>query len=101
MKRKFIIFLIIAIALGLLIAWIDSRPNWDDAGITAFMILFITIICGYFSVERPWLMALAVGIWIPLSGIILNHNFEGFIALIPAFIGSYIGFFANRKKTGH
>jgi hypothetical protein len=68
MKKTFIIFLIIATVLGLLITWIDSRPGWDDAGITAFLILFVSIICGYFSSERPWLLALAIGIWIPLFG---------------------------------
>ena len=29
------LLVIVALALGLIIAYVDSRPTWDDAGITA------------------------------------------------------------------
>ena len=34
------VLLPIAIGLGLLIAYVDSRPNWDDTGLTA-LALFV------------------------------------------------------------
>ncbi len=91
-----IISLSLALVLGLAIAWIDSRPNWDDAGITVVMVLSASALCGFISVRKPWLIALAVGIWIPLAGIITTHNYGGIIALIPAFLGSYSGHFIKR-----
>jgi hypothetical protein len=41
--------------------------------------------------QRPWLLALAVGMWIPLRGIIVTHNYGSILALIIAFVGAYGG----------
>lgn len=95
MKPLFLRALIIAILLGISIAYIDTRPHWDDTGISVLMILIAAFICGLLSPQRTWLMALAVGIWIPLFNIIATHNFGSSIALIPAFIGAYTGYFAK------
>jgi hypothetical protein len=87
--------LIVAILLGISIAYIDTRPHWDDTGISVLMILMAAFICGILSPHRTWLVALAVGVWIPLFNIISAHNFGSSIALIPAFIGAYSGYFAK------
>ncbi|NJD22003.1 MAG: hypothetical protein FIA82_04960 [Melioribacter sp.] len=88
---KFWISLIISSLLGLLIAWIDSRPNWDDSGITAVMIFCVSAFFGFIMINRPWLWALCVGIWIPLNSILFYMNYTAILALIFAFIGSYVG----------
>ena len=54
-----------AIAVGLAIAYVDSRPNWDDTGITAFSMLIAAGGFALIAPRRPWLWALAVGIWVP------------------------------------
>ncbi|HEY6708145.1 MAG TPA: hypothetical protein VJB61_11200, partial [Actinomycetota bacterium] len=46
--------------------------------------------------SRPWLWALAVGLWIPALGIILRHNPTALIALVPAFLGAFAGAGARR-----
>jgi len=97
MKKSFLIFFPLAVAMGLIIAWIDSRPNWDDTGISVLMILIAASICGYFADQRPWLIALAVSVWIPLNGIIGTHNYGGLLALAPGFIGAYAGYLARRN----
>jgi hypothetical protein len=99
-KRSFIVFLAFAVISGLIIAWIDSRPGWDDAGISAGMILLAGALWGYLASQKPWLIALSVGIWIPLFGIINGFHFEGLLALIPAFIGAYAGYFTKRFVSG-
>ena len=93
-----LILLTPAIITGLLIAWIDSRPNWDDTGISVLMILVAAAIFGFFDSEKPWLTALAVSIWIPLSGILSSTNFGSLLALVPGFAGAYMGYILKRKK---
>jgi hypothetical protein len=55
-----------AVALGLAIAYLDSRPGWDDAGVTAFALLLFAGAFGVIVLYRPWVWTLAIGIWIPL-----------------------------------
>jgi hypothetical protein len=83
--------IVIAILLGLLIAFIDTRPHWDDTGVTVLLILIASFVCGFLSSKRPWLMAIAVGLWIPVFNIIFSGNFGSLIALIPAFVGAFAG----------
>jgi len=58
--------LIVAVLAGAGIGYIDSRPNWDDAGITAFAMLVLAGLCGLIAPRRAWRWALAIGLWIPL-----------------------------------
>ena len=101
MKKQFIISLIIAITIGLTIAWIDTRPHWNDTGVSVFLILLSSIYCGYLSSQKPWLIALAVSIWVPLFNIIIAHNYGALLALVPGFIGAYIGYFVRRTIINH
>lgn len=100
MKKTFnIYFLLQPIVFGLAIAWIDSQRNWDDTGITAFMILFVTTLFGFLSAQKPWLIALAVSIWIPIWGIACTSNYASLIALLLGFIGACLGYFAKKLIT--
>jgi hypothetical protein len=99
MRKSFILAAILASILGIGIAYIDSQPNWDDSGISAFMVLMAAVLCGYLAKQKPGLIALAVGIWIPICGIIFAQNFGSLLALLPAFIGAYSGWWINRILT--
>jgi len=92
---------IAAILLGILIAYIDTRPHWNDDGISVLMILLASTVCGYFSHKRPWLIAILVGIWVPLFNIIIAKNFGSLIAIVPAFIGAYAGYYLSRLKMAN
>jgi hypothetical protein len=85
------IMLIVAIVLGLAIWWVDSRPHWDDTGITAAMVLFVTGLLGLMVPRRAWIWGLAVGVWIPLGSILQHQSYAAILALIIAFIGAYGG----------
>ncbi len=87
----------LALVIGLLIAWIDSSPGWDDDGITAFVILGVTASMGFFSPGKPWLWALLVTVWIPLYAITSTHNYTSFLALAIGFVGAYAGALAARN----
>ena len=94
MKRFLII--ILAVIVGVTIALIDSQPGWDDAGITAGLLVLSSIILGFFLPKQPWLVALATGLWIPLAAVFFTHNYGGIIALLFTFIGAYLGMFIHR-----
>jgi hypothetical protein len=89
----------ISIAVGVLIAYVDSRPNWDDTGITALAIFAACFLFATFDPVRPWLWALCVGVWIPLAGIIFSHNFGSLLALAFAVGGAYSGTAFRRTLT--
>lgn len=101
MKKISIIVLLLATITGLAIAWIDSRPNWDDTGISVMMVLLASTLFGYISPQKPWLTALAVSVWISLASIAISNNFGALIALIPGFIGAYFGYFVKTRTGGH
>lgn len=92
MKKTFHIYFILSIASGLTIAWIDSRPHWDDTGITARLILLAATLFGFLSYEKTWLIALAVSIRIPVWAIVSTQNYGTLLAFIPGFTGAYAGY---------
>ncbi|MBP1659488.1 MAG: hypothetical protein H6P95_680 [Candidatus Aminicenantes bacterium] len=97
MRKAFPIgFSLAASALGILIAWVDSRPTWDDTGITAGAVFLTAALFGALRPSRVLVWAVAVGVWIPLFGIALHHNPGSLLALAPAFLGSYAGALARR-----
>ena len=85
------LLILIAIIIGHIFAYIDSRPNFDDTGILAFSIAIASGIIAFISSRRPWFWALAVGIWLPLHNWIHNGNSGSLIALVFALAGAYLG----------
>ena len=88
--RTMILF-VIALAWGGLITYVDSRPTWDDTGVTVGTLLVISGMFGFVGPKQPWLWALALGVWIPLLGIVRTQNYSALLALIVAFAGAYGG----------
>ncbi len=78
--------------VGILLAYVDSLPRWDDAGIIAGSLLLVSFLLTALGYRRPWLMALAIGVWIPLRGIIVSHEMSLLLILIFPFLGAYAGF---------
>jgi hypothetical protein len=58
------------------------------------LIFIFSILSGFFAGQKPWLIALGVSLWVSLFGLI-NGNMIGLIALIPGFIGAYLGNYFN------
>ena len=89
-----------AIAAGWGIAVVDSRPGWDDTGITAAAVFGSSLLFGVIRPGRAWLWALAVGLWIPLLGIVRHQNYVTLLALAFAFAGAYAGAFGRKLFFG-
>jgi len=97
------ILLSIAVLAGLFFAYVDSRPTWDDTGILAGGMLLISGLLTLLGHRKPWLIALAVGIWIPLHDIYLSHDFLLILVLLIPFVGAYGGWAVRLgiRKTFH
>lgn len=104
------ILFVIAILTGLFIAYVDSRPTWDDTGITAGTILLSSGLLTLLGYRWPWLIALAIGLWMPLYETYLSHNFRlpgvillPVVVLLIALIGAYAGWAVRLgiRKTLH
>jgi hypothetical protein len=85
----------LATAIGLALGILDTRSNWDDTGAIAMAVLVSCAALGVVSPARPWLWALAVGIWLPVLNIALAGNFGSLLALAFAFAGAYAGMAAR------
>jgi len=93
----------IAVLAGLFSAYVDSRPTWDDTGILVGGLLLVSGLLTLLGHRRPWLIALAVGIWIPVYEIITTHDFMMLVILLIPLIGAYGGWLVRLgiQKTFH
>ena len=80
-----------ALVVGLLLALVDLSPGWDDTGMSAAAVFAAAATLGAARPSRAWLWALAVGLWIPILGIVVRGNAEALIALAPALLGAAAG----------
>ena len=97
---KTLLMLIFALCLGGCITYIDSRPTWDDTGVTAAALFLSAAVFGFASPRWAWAWGLALGLWIPLLGIPRAGNYGSLLALLFAFAGAYGGFLL-RKAARH
>jgi len=81
----------IAVLAGLFSAYVDSRPTWDDTGILVGGLLLVSGLLTLLGHRRPWLIALTVGMWIPIYDIYLSHDFRMLVILLFPLIGAYGG----------
>ena len=102
--------LVLAGLTGLFIAYVDSRPTWDDTGITAGTMLLSSGLLTLLGYRRPWLIALAIGLWTPLYESYLSRNFSlpgvilfPLLVLLFPLVGAYAGWAVRLgiRKTFH
>jgi hypothetical protein len=90
------VLLAIAVLSGLLLTYVDASPNWDDTGIIAGGLLLSAGLLTLLGHRRPWLVALAVGVWLPLRYILfVSHDFMMLLVLLFPFFGAYAGWAAR------
>ena len=88
-----------AIASGLAIAYVDSRPTWDDTGVTAAAMVLVAGSLGLLGARRPWAWALLVGIWIPAWAIARTpavSMLAMLLVLLFPLAGAYAGMVVRR-----
>lgn len=95
-KKWLLVLVPLAILIGLGIAYLDSRPNWDDTAVLVAALLLVSALFGALFPRWPWLWALAIGAWIPLNAIVASQDFMMLIVLVFPFMGAYSGMFARK-----
>jgi hypothetical protein len=97
------VYFAIALVLGFAIMFVDSQPKWDDTGIIAFAMLGCAGLIALLAGKRPWLIALAIGLWIPARYIITSQNFSMLFTLLFPLVGAYAGWLVRRviPKMSH
>src|SRR5918994_5763951 len=86
--------LLAAAIIGIVIAYVDSRPAWDDTGVTAFSLIAASALCGFASPRRPWRCALAVGMWILVFAMLGSASLDAVVMLVIVMctlVGAYAG----------
>jgi hypothetical protein len=85
------ILLVLGLLSGLFLAYLDALPHWDDTGLLVGGLLLAGGLLALLGYRRPWLLALAIGIWIPLHDIFLSHDPRMLFVLLFPFFGAYAG----------
>jgi hypothetical protein len=80
---------LVASLIGLGLGYLDSRPSWDDTGITAALLLLTAGTVAGISGRRPWLWALLIGIWIPLLEVRGAAGLASLAALAVSTLGAF------------
>ena len=93
--RRDAFLVVLSTAIGLVIAYVDSQPTWDDTGITATMLLLMGALVSGISARRPWLWAILIGGWVPIFEV-SSAGWAGLAALGVAAIGATAGYLVVR-----
>lgn len=100
MSRRDRWLVVAALAAGLTIAFIDSRPTWDDTAVTVGALLTVSAAIAAIAGRRPWLWGLLVGIWIPIFEIRPGLPVAPLVALVFAIVGALLGWVVGRFLRG-
>lgn len=65
-NRRWIALGVVALIVGIAIGWNDSRPAWDDTGVTAGLLVVAGAIFGVLDPPRWWIWALLIGVGTPI-----------------------------------
>jgi len=93
------ILLTIAILSGLFLAYVEASPNWDDTGLLVISLLVSAGLLTLLGHTRPWLVALAVGAWIPIRYIFQSQDLGMLIVLLFPLVGAYTGWVIRSGAT--
>jgi hypothetical protein len=82
-----------ALAAGLAVAWMDTRPLWDDAGITAGCVFLASALAAGAG-AMPWLVILLTAG--PLVAVEIGGGSGVLIAAVVAAFGAAVGWSLRR-----
>ena len=87
---------LLALTAGIFIGYVDTRPTWDDAGITAGMTLISAAILAGLAPRVALLIALGIGLPIWFFNYPGTGNGGSYAVLAIALLGAGIGYGLSR-----
>lgn len=91
-----LLILFLALLSGLAIAYVNARSNWGSTGIVVGLIFISAALLSFINTRYAWLWALLIGIWVPLTSVLTNSNYNALLALAFAYFGAFLGFFVKK-----
>lgn len=107
MNKRLIFVYVLAVLFSIAIGYVDTHAKTDDNLPFVLLLLLVTFLFGVAQPKQAWAWALIIGLGVPsahLIGLLFGYRppypvepnvFITFIALIPAFIGAYLGVLAR------
>lgn len=83
---------VIGLAVGLVLGYVDSRPTWDDTGITAVAVFSAAAVLVMVRPKLFWLTGVAVGLPILVMNAVLNANYGSALAVVIGLAGAAVGY---------
>ena len=96
MNRKTLVVVAIAAGVGTVIGFVDSRPTWDDTGVTAGALLLAALVLALIRPRAAWVIALAVGLPVVLFNAVTHGGFGSVVAIGFSTVGAGIGYAIGR-----
>jgi hypothetical protein len=95
-----LVSILVSVAGGIGVAFLDSRPGYDDTGITAGLLAVVALIAvlieGSGRAVRVVAIAVLVGIWIPIFEIAAPGTYGPLLAFVFSAVGAFIGWVVVR-----
>lgn len=83
--------LVVALLIGMGIGYIDTRPTWDDTGVTVGALLVAGALAGVAAPRRFWLSGLALGLPVLIMNIGAHGNYGAALAVAASIAGAGLG----------
>ena len=88
MSGKSIAVVTVAAVLGAAIGFVDSRPTWDDTGVTAGALVLCAFALAWIRPGAAWLIGLALGVPVLLFNAITHGGFGSVLAIAVSLAGA-------------
>ena len=96
MKKLFWVCLTLSLGAGAFIGWMDSRPHWDDTGITVGAIVLSAGVLGILHPQKAWLWATLIGLGVTVWEYGVSGTVGAVVSIPIAFAAAYMGVVARR-----
>ena len=86
----------LSLAIGCAIGFVDSRPTWDDTGVTVSSIFLASLVVSAARPRSAWLTGLLIGAPVLAFNFVLHGGFASAIAVVIALVGAGIGYLVGK-----
>lgn len=86
----------VAIGVGCAVGFVDSRPNWDDTGVTVGLLVLTALVLACIRPRVAWVSGLAVSVPVVLFNAITRGGFGSLVGVAISMVSAGIGYGLGR-----